>query len=127
MRNVETDKPKVCIIDDSFLIRSTLSQCLKDNADCAVGEYSRIPEDESELAQYDVLIVDGQGIGNSKYKNGKNFLMSYKLQGMNRGCIYHSGFISGEEEKELNALKIECVEKGCDPDVIVQVVKGFFK
>ena len=127
MRNVETDKPKVCIIDDSFLIRSTLSQCLKDNADCAVGEYSRIPEDESELAQYDVLIVDGQGIGNSKFKKGFDFLKAYKPTGRNIGLIYHSGFISGEEERECISLGVECIEKGGDHDFLVQTVKGFFK
>lgn len=115
---------RVCVIDDDRFMKS---YCEKYLEDFEVTHLYRIPEDESILAEYDVLIVNGQGISNSKYKTGKDFLLAYKFQGWNRGCIYHSGFISGEEEKELNALKIECVAKGYDPDIIVQVVKGFFK
>ena len=118
-------RTNICVIDDSCMIRSTLSQCLKDNADCAVVEYSRIPEDESELAQYDVLIVDGQGISNSKYSHGMEFCKTYQKRGNNKLLIYHSGLGAyGEDKEALEKKGVKIIEKGENPQHIIDAVKG---
>ena len=113
---------RVCVIDDARLMKSFCEKFLED---FEITHLYRIPEDESELAEFDVLIVDGQGIGNSKYKEGKDFLLSYKLHGSNRGCVYYSGLCSDREE--LAQHGIAAVTKGSDPQKLVDAVKGFFK
>ena len=115
---------KMCVIDDELCTKSYLEEYLED---FNITHLWMIPEDERTLAEFDVLIVDGQGIGNSKFKKGFDFLKAYKPTGRNIGLIYHSGFISGEEERECISLGVECIEKGGDHDFLVQTVKGFFK
>lgn len=114
---------KVCVIDDDYSIKS---YCEKFLNDFKVTQLLRIPEDESGLAEFDVLIVDEQGIGNRKYKDGKKFLLSYKLKGWNRGCIYHSGLCSKSDREDLATHSIAAVTKGSDPQKLVDAVKGFF-
>lgn len=114
----------VCAIDDDCSMKSYCEEYLED---FEVTHLLRIPEDESALAEFDVLIVDGQGIGNSKFKKGFDFLKAYKPTGRNIGLIYHSGLINLEEGRECLSLGVECITKGRDPQELVDAVKGFFK
>ena len=115
---------RVCVIDDARFMKSFCEKFLED---FEITHLYRIPEDESELAEFDVLIVDGQGIGNSKYKEGKDFLLSYKLHGSNRGCVYYSGLCDKSDREELAQHGIAAVTKGSNPQELVDAVKGFFK
>ena len=114
---------KVCVIDDDRFMKAFCEKFLED---FEITHLLRIPEDESILAEFDVLIVDGQGIGNSKYKDGKNFLLSYKLKGWNRGCVYCSGLCDKSDREELVQHSIAAVTKGSDPQKLVDAVKGYF-
>lgn len=117
-------KGRVCVIDDAWFMKGFSKEILEDYD---VSYEPRIPLDEEILAGFDVLIVDGEGIGNSKYKNGVEFLKAYKKQGQNKGLIHFSGFISPSDEKALEALGVECLEKGGDPDLLVQAVEEVVK
>lgn len=114
---------KVCVIDDFYFMKS---YCEKFLSDFEINHLYCIPDDESTLAEFDVLIVDGQGIGNSKYKNGKDFLLAYKLQGKNRGCVYHSGLCDNFDREELSKHGVSIVTKGSNPQNLAYAVKGFF-
>lgn len=114
---------KVCVIDDN---RFMLSYCEDFLEGFEITQLYRLPEDESILAEFDVLIVDGEGIGNSKYKKGKEFLLAYKLQGRNRGCVYCSGLCDESDREELAQHSIAAVTKGGNPQRLVDAVKGFF-
>lgn len=124
MNGMEADnkpKPKVLVIDDQYF---TFSYAKKFLDFCDVKHEYRIPEDESTLAEYDVLIVDGDGIGNSKYKHGMDFCKAYAKQGNNKGVIYHSGLTPyGEDEQILTKLGVNIVVKGRDPDFLVDAVR----
>lgn len=114
-------KPKVLVIDDKYFIFSTISRTLDF---CDVKHEYCIPEDESTLAEYDVLIVDGDGIGNSKYKHGMEFCKAYAKQGNNKGMIYYSGLAPyGENEKALVGKGVKILTKGGDLDRIVEAVR----
>ena len=65
---------KILVIDDwSTFARSMRLYFPRAQVD---SEY-RIPVDLSELDNYDILIVDNQGIGNGKWNSGKAFLKDY--------------------------------------------------
>ena len=115
---------RVCVIDDDRFMKSFCEKFLED---FEITHLYRIPEDESTLAEFDALIVDGQGIGNRKYKEGKDFLLAYKLQGSNRGCVYYSGLCDKSDREELAQHGIAAVTKGSVPQELVDAVKGFFK
>lgn len=124
MNGTEADnkpKPKVLVIDDTYFIFAAISKTLDF---CEVEHEYRIPEDESELPDFDVLIVDGDGIGNSKYKNGIEFCKAYKKQGNNKVVIYYSGLAPyGENEKALVGKGVKILTKGGNPDRIVEAVR----
>lgn len=118
---VATAKPKVLVIDDARYVGSYVHKFLDF---CDVEQEYGIPEDEAVLAKYDVLIVDGEGIGNSKYKHGIEFCKAYAKQGNNKGVIYHSGLEPyGEDEQILTKLGVNIMVKGRDPDLLVNAVK----
>ena len=76
MSKKPTRVPKLALIDDSGMIQTVV---LSDFASShEVKTYWRIPEDLTELDQFDVLIVDGTGIGNRWFANGVNFLLEYR-------------------------------------------------
>lgn len=121
MKNDSAAKPKVLVIDDAGFMRSYAQKFLDF---CDVEQKYRIPEDETVLAKYDVLIVDGNGIGNSKYKDGIEFCKAYEKQGNNKGVIYHSGLFSDKEDLEiLKEMGIKVLLKGDQPGKFVEAVK----
>ena len=121
MKNESPAKPKVLVIDDAVFMRSYAQKFLDF---CDVEQEYGIPEDETELAEYDVLIVDGEGIGNTKYKHGIEFCKAYEKQGRNKVVIYHSGLAPfGENEKALVAKGVKILTKGGNPDRLVEAIK----
>ena len=57
---------KILVIDDDHFMKSFVEKFV---SDVEVEQIYRLPEDESILAKYDGLIVDGSGISNSKHEN----------------------------------------------------------
>ena len=88
----------VCVIDDDYFMKSYFEKFLEG---FSITHEPRIPKDVSKLGDFDVLIVNGSGIGNGVYKNGVEFLKAYKKRGKNRGIIHLSGWIDRKDEDEL--------------------------
>lgn len=113
---------KVCVIDDSYSMADIVRQYLPD---CEVEGIYRLPEDETSLAKYDVLIVDGEGIGNSKYNHGVEFCKAYEKQGNNKKVIFFSGLEPIKSDRPiLEAKGVEWIVKGYDPQILADVVNG---
>lgn len=121
MKNESPAKPKVLVIDDAGYMGSYAQKFL---GFCDVKQEYRIPEDETVLAKYDVLIVDGDGIGNTRYKHGIEFCKAYEKQGNNKGLIYHSGLMPDRADREiLKERGIKMLLKGDVPGKFVAAVK----
>lgn len=114
----------VCVIDDDYFMKRYFENFLED---FSIIHEPRIPKEVSKLGDFDVLIVDGSGIGNGVYENGVEFLKAYKRSGKNKGIIHLSGWIDRKDGDELMSKGIECITKGHDPQNIIDVVEGFFK
>ena len=104
-------KKRICIIDDDGFIRNWVAECLKPHTVVGLRE---LPLDVSELYDYDILIVDGNGIGNEKWRNGVEFLMEYTPKNPLQKLIHYSGYISAQDEKKLTQKGIMALEKGRD-------------
>jgi len=116
---------KILVIDDWRVIAESIKVCFPN---ASVDHEYRIPTDLSELDNYDVLIVDNQGIGNSKWKSGEEFLKDYRPKNPKQMVIYHSGLEPSNEFAELlESNGFFSFTKGRDPDKLVALVKGEFK
>lgn len=104
-------KKRICIIDDEGFIRNWVAECLKPHTVVGLRE---LPLDVSELYDYDILIVDGNGIGNEKWRHGVAFLMEYTPKNPLQKLIHYSGYISAQDEKKLTQKGIMALEKGRD-------------
>ena len=102
-------KKRICIIDDEGFIRDWVAECLKPHT--VVG-LRMLPLDVSELNDYDIVIVDGNGIGNEKWRHGVEFLMEYTPKNPMQKLIHYSGYISAENEMKLTQKGIMALEKG---------------
>jgi len=88
-----------------------------------VDHMFRIPEDLSVLGNYDVLIVDNAGIGNSTYKNGESFLKDYEPKSEDQAVIFHSGLGPDSEfERILDNKNFYSFTKGQDPDKLRNLI-----
>ena len=104
---------KILVIDDDRFTKYFVEMFVPD---VEVEQIYRLPEDESILATYDSLVVDGSGIGNSKYKNGLVFCKQYdKPEG--QAVVFYSGNgADGDDAKELERRGIAIVPKGSNPE-----------
>lgn len=113
---------KVCVIDDSYSVRACVQVYLPYDD---VDEMSCLPEDETSLAKYDAIIVDGEGIGNSKYRHGVEFCKAYEKKGNNKMVIFFSGLEPSDEDKPILKDKgVTWLTKGRDPQILADVVQG---
>ncbi len=88
-----------------------------------VDHLFRIPEDLSVLDNYDVLIVDNEGIGNSTYKSGKSFLKDYEPKSEDQAVIFHSGLSPDSEFKWiLDNKNFYSFTKGQNPDKLRNLI-----
>jgi hypothetical protein len=108
------------VIDDSHMMKSFVEKFVHD---VDVEQVYRIPDDISTLMRYDALVVDGDGIGNEKYRKGIDLLMDYdKPEG--QSVVYYSGHDAyGKDRDELEKRGVAVVTKGSNPEKLSLAIK----
>lgn len=115
---------KILVIDDMSFIAKGIEKYFPD---AQVEHEYGIPADLSELDNYDILVVDNQGIGNGKWKNGEEFLKDYQPNKPNQMVIFHSGLEPRHEFADILKSKgFFSFTKGRNPDKLVALVKENF-
>ena len=102
-------KKRICVIDDDGFVRGCIAKCLKSHT---VECLRLLPLEVAELYDYDILIVDGNGIGNEKWRNGVEFLMEYIPKNPLQKLIHFSGYITAQDERKLTKKGIKVITKG---------------
>lgn len=115
-------RPTLAVIDDAGFIRRGIMNDF--SAEYDVTEFARIPNDLDELNGFDVLIVDGDGIGNPSFSHGADFLCYYIPLHPEKKYIHYSGLIDRENGNRLTVLGCKCVSKGCNPTDLISAVTG---
>lgn len=110
---------KACVIDDSRGITSSMKAELEKQG-IDVTEMWELPEDESELDGFDMLVVDGSGIGNHRHKNGVEFLKAYAPTHKDKLFIHYSGFYTQQTAMELDKLGVICCMKTWNHEAVVK-------
>jgi DNA-binding response OmpR family regulator len=115
---------KILVIDDWRAIAESIKKYFPD---ASVDHEYWIPTDLSKLDNYDILVVDNQGIGNGKWNSGEAFLKDYKATKPNQMVIFHSGLSPRHEFAEILKSKgFFSFTKGRNPDELVALVKENF-
>lgn len=111
---------KVLMVDDFPGMRGYIE---KHVPDVEVTYRSQLPEDESELAEFDALVIDGEGVGNRKWKHGLDFCKTYdRPEG--QAVIYHSGLRAyGEDAMILEHRGIANLSKGDSPEKLALCIR----
>lgn len=117
--------PKLAVIDDSGMIQTVVLRNFASSHE--VKTYWRIPEDLTELDQFDVLIVDGVGIGNQQFAHGVDFLVEYAPKHPDKRFVHFTGLCTGKNRKRLKAIGVTVVSKGSRPEKLVDAVNGKVK
>lgn len=115
-------KPKLAVIDDAGFIRRGVVRDFSDTYE--VTEFARIPPVLDELDEFDVLIVDGDGIGNETWRHGADFLCDYIPLRPGKRYVHFSGLIDRFNRNRLTVLGCKCVTKGSRPDELINAVNG---
>lgn len=113
---------KLAVIDDSGMIQNVVERQF--GTSHTVKKYWKIPDDLMELDQFDVLIVDGDGIGNQRFAHGVDFLVEYAPKHPDKKFVHFSGFCTGQDRERLKAIGVAVVTKGGRPDELVDAVNG---
>jgi hypothetical protein len=91
--------------------------------DMKVDQIYRIPEDLSVMKKYDAVVIDGRGIGNSRFNEGLDLCMAYdKPEG--QSVVYYSGL--GAYGRDRDALSERCVAvvtKGSNPEKLTLAIR----
>lgn len=121
---------KALIIDDSGFIGETVKKELKDiyGGECDCDFIYCLPDDTANLSIYDILVIDNEGIGNGKFKNGIAFLKEYEFDYKRQCVIHYSGLLPNfEDEKILADKHIVIATKGDSSPILVAIEewKGF--
>lgn len=112
---------KILVIDDWKIIAGSIGMCFPG---ATVDHEYRIPTDLPTLDNYDVLIVDNQGIGNAQWKSGEEFLKDYQPKNPNQMVIFHSGLEPNNKFAELLKSKgFFYFIKGNDQTKLITLVK----
>ena len=117
-----TRVPKLAVIDDSGMIQTVVLRNFTSSHE--VKTYWRIPEDLTELDQFDVLIVDGDGIGNQRFAHGVDFLVEYAPKRPDKRFVHFTGLCMSKNRERLKAIGVTVVSKGCRPEELVNAVNG---
>ena len=121
---VKDNRMKILVIDDWSIIARSVERCFPD---ASVSHEYGIPTDLSELDNYDILVVDNQGIGNATWKSGEAFLKDYQPKKPNQMVIFHSGLEPSHEFADILKSKgFFSFTKGRNPDELVALVKENF-
>ena len=112
---------KVLVIDDSVFMEGFVNKFMPD---AQVTYIRQLPEDESVLSQFDALVIDGEGLGNKKWKHGLDFCKAYdKPEG--QAVVFYSGLSAhGTDALELERRGIANLSKGSDPDKLVRCLRS---
>lgn len=118
----------VCIIDDEHSVTSFF----KHDVEAAlkgvtVADKWKLPEDESELDSFDVLVVDNFGIGNSKFYKGFDFLESYAPAHPDKLLVFHTSLLTHSQMKLLEPLGVKCVQKTWNQAPVIELIKAEMK
>lgn len=115
---------KVLVIDDLYLVGEHIKQLLSDVAE--VDHMYRLPDDESCLAKYDALVIDGEGIGNNKFSHGLDFCKAYdKPDG--QAVVYNSGLLPSDEDCKLLEKRGIAVAVSSDPEYLAFEIQSPMK
>ena len=115
---------KILVIDDFAFTAAYIGKYLPNDE---IGLLYRLPDDNSEYDRYDVLVVDNQGIGNSKYRCGSDFLKDY-CPTRKQLVIYYSGLEPEPDFKTILDTKgFKFFVKGRDPDGLAKIVEEYRK
>lgn len=114
--------PKLAVIDDSGMIQTVVLRNFASSHE--VKTYWRIPEDLTELDQFDVLIVDGDGIGNKRFAFGVDFLVEYAPKHPDKRFVHFTGWCDGWNKEKLKTIGIAVVSKGGSHNELVDAVNG---
>lgn len=115
-------KPKMAIIDDASFVRRAIYDRFHDRYD--ITEFTRIPDFLDELDAFDVLVVDGDGIGNSHFDCGATFLKCYIPVHSEKRFVHYTGLCIYQNKQELKRLGCSVVSKGANPDELERAVTG---
>lgn len=112
---------KVLVIDDAPFMEVYVKKFMP--PDTQVTYIRHLPEDESVLSQFDALVVDGDGIGNKKWKHGLDFCKSYdKPEG--QAVVFYSGLSAyGADALELERRGIANLPKGGNPEKLALCIR----
>ena len=114
--------PKLAVIDDDGFIISYVVDMFR--SDYEVDTFRRLPADTSILHEYDVLIVDNQGIGNGRVSDGEDFLYEYNRP-EHQLVVHFSGLCPNRRFAEILTSKgMFWKVKGRDPHELVDLVKS---
>ena len=115
---------KILVIDDFAFMADCVRKYLPNDE---IDHHYQLPDDNSEYDQYDVLVVDNQGIGNSKYRCGSDFLKDY-CPTRKQLVIYYSGLEPEPVfETILDTKGFKFFVKGRDPDGLAKIVEEYRK
>lgn len=114
--------PKLAVIDDSGMIQNVVMRNFASSHE--VKTYWRIPEDLTELDQFDVLIVDGDGIGNQRFAHGIDFLVEYAPKHHDKMFVHFTGLCTSENRERLKSIGVMVVSKSSRPEELVNAVSG---
>ena len=115
-------KPRLAVIDDCGFIVRGIERDFAETHD--VDVFYRIPDDLHELDKYDVLIVDGDGIGNTKFMNGVDFIREYETFHKDKKIIHYTGLCTQQNRTELESRGVKVVSKGGWPSELIEAVNG---
>ena len=115
-------KPKLAVIDDMGFVHRGIENLFEPSYD--VTCFYRIPDNLDELKPFDVLIVDGSGIGNGSIENGVGFLWAFVPLHREKRYIHYTGLCTSESRAMLTSLGVKIVIKGSRPEELVNAVNG---
>lgn len=112
---------KILVIDDDRSMKSFIEKFMTGSFN--VDQLYWIPDDLNVLKGYDAVVVDGLGIGNSRFKEGFDLLMAYdKPEG--QSVVYYSGLGAyGRDRDALSERGVAVVTKGSNPEKLTLAIR----
>ena len=112
---------KVAVVDDSFMIQNAVRDAIYSSfPDAEVDTFCGLGYFDAD--DYDVLIVDNDGIGDSHFRNGVEFLKALDFDKNEKTVILFTGFCQGNDMKVLTAKGVRVAIKGGGCDEIVEII-----
>jgi hypothetical protein len=112
---------RILVIDDDRMMKSFIEKFMTGRF--KVDQLYRIPDNLDDLRGYDAVVVDGRGIGNSRFEEGFDLCMAYdKPDG--QSVVYYSGLGAyGRDRDALSERGVAVVTKGSDPEKLMLAIR----